>query len=79
MVKVDAFAAADHFGKCMSQWIETYVTAGGEQARLPGSRGSALEHEACAREITLSSATEQELRRAGFDLASISSVSSETS
>ncbi len=68
MVKVDAFAAADHFGKYMSQWIETYVTAGGEQARLPGSRGSALEHEACARGITLSSATEQELRRAGLRL-----------
>jgi LDH2 family malate/lactate/ureidoglycolate dehydrogenase len=68
MVKVDAFAADGHFGKYMSQWIETYLTAGGERARLPGSRGSALEHDAGTRGITLPGATEQELTRLGSRL-----------
>ena len=68
MVKVDAFAAADHFGKYMSQWIRPTSLRVENRQRLPGSRGSALEHEACARGIALSSATEQELRRAGLRL-----------
>jgi LDH2 family malate/lactate/ureidoglycolate dehydrogenase len=68
MVKPGAFADDDHFGKYMSQWIDTYLSAGGEQARLPGSRGSALEREAYARGITLPVTTEGELTHLGSRL-----------
>jgi LDH2 family malate/lactate/ureidoglycolate dehydrogenase len=68
MLRPDAFADADLFGKYMSQWMEIYLTAGGGKARLPGSRGSALERDAGARGITLAAATEQELTRLGSRL-----------
>jgi LDH2 family malate/lactate/ureidoglycolate dehydrogenase len=65
LVKPDAFADHDHFGQYMSQWIEIYLSAGGGRARLPGSRGNALEQDACARGIALPTVTEEELRRLG--------------
>jgi LDH2 family malate/lactate/ureidoglycolate dehydrogenase len=68
MLRPRAFADDDLFGKYMSQWIGVYLAAGGEQARLPGSRGSALERDAAARGITLSATTEQELTRLGSRL-----------
>jgi LDH2 family malate/lactate/ureidoglycolate dehydrogenase len=68
MLRPDAFADDDLFGKYLSQWMEIYLTAGGGEARLPGSRGSALERDAGARGITLEAATEQELTRLGSRL-----------
>jgi LDH2 family malate/lactate/ureidoglycolate dehydrogenase len=66
MLKPDAFAEHDHFAGYMSQWIDSYIAAGGEHARLPGRRGSALEQEACAHGIVLAPATEQELKELGI-------------
>ena len=41
-----AFSQEGSFGRYMAQWIETYFSAGGESARLPGARGDALERKA---------------------------------
>jgi LDH2 family malate/lactate/ureidoglycolate dehydrogenase len=49
----------------MSQWMEIYLSAGGGQARLPGSRGNALEQDACARGIALPAVTVEELTGLG--------------
>jgi LDH2 family malate/lactate/ureidoglycolate dehydrogenase len=68
MLRPDAFADDDLFGKYMSQWMEIYLTAGGGEARLPGSRGSVLERDAGARGIPLAAATEQELIQLGSRL-----------
>ena len=68
MLRTNAFADDDLFGKYMSQWIEIYLAAGGEEARLPGSHGSALERDAAVRGITLPATTEQELTRLGSQL-----------
>jgi LDH2 family malate/lactate/ureidoglycolate dehydrogenase len=68
MLRPDAFAGDDFFGKYMSQWMEIYLSAGGGQARLPGSRGSALERDAAHQGITISAPTEQQLRRLGSQL-----------
>jgi LDH2 family malate/lactate/ureidoglycolate dehydrogenase len=68
MLRPDAFADDDLFGKYMSQWMEIYLTAGGEQARLPGTRGGALERDAAARGITLPASIEQELIQLGSRL-----------
>jgi len=68
MLRPDAFADHDFFGQYMSQWMETYLAAGGGQARLPGSRGRALEQDAAARGITLPTATEHELTGLGARL-----------
>jgi LDH2 family malate/lactate/ureidoglycolate dehydrogenase len=68
MLRPAAFTDDDLFGKYMSHWIEIYLSAGGDQARLPGSRGSGLERDGAARGIALSAATEQELTRLGSRL-----------
>jgi LDH2 family malate/lactate/ureidoglycolate dehydrogenase len=68
MLKPDIFAKREDFAKYMSQWIDIYFAAGGEGARLPGKRGSTLERDACARGITMTAATEKELRELGSRL-----------
>jgi LDH2 family malate/lactate/ureidoglycolate dehydrogenase len=62
MVKPDAFAGADLFGQYMAQWTQTYLTAGGEQARLPGHRGDAMEHAGRRDGIALPAAIVRELQ-----------------
>ncbi len=61
MVKPESFAGQAPFGEYMSQWTETYLCAGGDEARLPGNRGDALEREAREHGIALPAAIAQEL------------------
>jgi LDH2 family malate/lactate/ureidoglycolate dehydrogenase len=65
MVNPKGFTEEDHFARYMSQCIEGYFAAGGEQARLPGRRGGALEKEAGTHGIVLAAATEQQLLHLG--------------
>lgn len=68
LVKPQAFDAEDLFGRYISQWIATYLQAGGEAARLPGARGDALEHKGRSDGIELPAAIERELRALGVRL-----------
>jgi LDH2 family malate/lactate/ureidoglycolate dehydrogenase len=70
LLRPGAFAPGDVFGQYMSQWTQTYLAAGGDNARLPGDRGDALEHEGRRNGIRLSAAIAAELRALGeaFDL-----------
>jgi LDH2 family malate/lactate/ureidoglycolate dehydrogenase len=61
LVKPDAFAGKALFGAYMAQWTDTYLAAGGEDARLPGARGDATEREGRERGIVLPVSIAQEL------------------
>ncbi|MGO4331768.1 Ldh family oxidoreductase [Cupriavidus sp. 2TAF22] len=65
LVKPDAFAGKDLFADYMAQWTGTYLAAGGAEARLPGARGDALEHEAREGGIALPAAIAQDLSALG--------------
>lgn len=62
MVKPDAFAEGDIFGQYMAQWTQTYLAAGGDQARLPGNRGDTMEREGRRHGIKLPTAIARELQ-----------------
>jgi len=68
MVKPEAFAAKELFGAYMARWTETYLSAGGDQARLPGNRGAQLERRGRAAGIALSEALQRELSVLGEKL-----------
>lgn len=68
MVKPEAFSGQAIFADYMAQWSDTYLTAGGKQARLPGRRGDTLEREGRECGITLSDAIVQELSIVGSQL-----------
>lgn len=61
MVKPLAFAAQGAFASYMSQWIDTYLEAGGSAARLPGHRGDGLEQEGRKQGIPLPDALAKDL------------------
>jgi LDH2 family malate/lactate/ureidoglycolate dehydrogenase len=65
LVKPDAFAGQALFADYMAQWTGTYLAAGGEEARLPGARGDAMEREGRERGIALPDSIAQELRALG--------------
>lgn len=65
LVKPDAFAGQALFADYMAQWTGTYLAAGGEEARLPGARGDAMEREGHKRGIALPTSITQELRALG--------------
>lgn len=65
MVKPQAFAGQEPFGEYMSQWTQTYLCAGGDEARLPGHRGDTLECESREHGIVLPAAITQELSALG--------------
>lgn len=65
MAKPDAFDGQNAFGNYMAQWSQTYLSAGGDQARLPGHRGDVMEREARERGIALPTAVVQELSALG--------------
>ncbi|MGY2492870.1 Ldh family oxidoreductase [Cupriavidus sp. CP313] len=68
LVKPQAFAGRSLFADYMAQWSDTYLAAGGKQARLPGHRGEALEREGRERGITLPDPVTSELRELGSRL-----------
>ena len=43
LVRPGAFVDSAVFGDYMTEWTDSYLEAGGEQARLPGARGERLE------------------------------------
>ena len=63
-----AFSQEGSFGRYMAQWIETYFSAGGESARLPGARGDALERKARTGGVALDPTIERELVALGARL-----------
>lgn len=69
LVDPAAFASREVFDAYMAQWTGTYLDAGGEAGRLPGSRGAQLEREAVRIGLDLAPAIEQELRALGERLA----------
>jgi LDH2 family malate/lactate/ureidoglycolate dehydrogenase len=68
LVRPAAFSHEGLFGRYMAQWIQTYVAAGGENARVPGARGNELERKARAGGIELDPAIERELDALGARL-----------
>ena len=62
LVRPGSFVEAGLHGDYMTEWTTTYLAAGGDDARLPGGRGAALESEGRATGIALPDAVEQELR-----------------
>ena len=69
MVRPDAFASAEMFARYMAAWTGTYREAGGARARLPGSRGAALEREGRTDGIAISDAIGKELAVLGERLS----------
>ncbi|MGF6919603.1 Ldh family oxidoreductase [Paraburkholderia sp. 40] len=65
MVKPGAFATQGVFDEYMSQWTGTYLNSGGDDARLPGHRGDAMERERRQRGVMLPPEIAQELRALG--------------
>jgi LDH2 family malate/lactate/ureidoglycolate dehydrogenase len=68
LVRPAAFSHEGLFGRYMAQWIQTYVAAGGENARVPGARGNELERKARAGGIELDPTIERELDALGARL-----------
>jgi len=68
LVKPDAFAGRDLFADYMTQWTGNYLAAGGDDARLPGHRGDALERDGRERGIALPDAILRELDTLGRQL-----------
>ncbi len=65
MVKPDAFAGQKAFGDYMRKWTQIYLAAGGDDARLPGNRGDAMERAGREQGIALPPAILQELQLLG--------------
>jgi LDH2 family malate/lactate/ureidoglycolate dehydrogenase len=65
LVKPDAFVGQALFADYMTQWTDTYRAAGGEEARLPGARGDAMERDGQEQGIALPESIAQELRALG--------------
>jgi len=61
LVRPGAFGEATAFEAAMTAWTGGYRAAGAPQARLPGSRGAALEARGLAQGLTLAPAIEAEL------------------
>lgn len=60
-----AFASREVFETYMRQWTGTYLDAGGDEGRLPGQRGAALERAALETGLDLAPAIEKELQALG--------------
>ena len=65
LVKPDAFVEQGLFALYMAHWINGYLEAGAEAARLPGARGASLERESREHGLRLTPAVERELRLVG--------------
>lgn len=65
LVKPGAYAGQTAFGDYMNDWTRTYLSAGGDEARLPGERGDTLERQAREQGIALPPAIVEELRALG--------------
>nr|WP_137922581.1 Ldh family oxidoreductase [Hydrogenophaga sp. 2FB] len=65
LVKPGAFAGQESFGSYMEQWTRQYLSAGGEEGRLPGHRGNALEREGLDKGLALPPVIAQELTALG--------------
>lgn len=68
LVRPESYAAHPAFEAYMNDWTQTYRSAGGEGARLPGERGAALERKAREEGVTLPTSIAQELRALGTRL-----------
>ncbi|MFL9963377.1 Ldh family oxidoreductase [Paraburkholderia sediminicola] len=65
LVRPDQYAQSPAFGNYMDEWTQTYRTAGGDGARLPGERGDALERQAREEGVVLPASIRDELRALG--------------
>lgn len=65
LVKPESYTGQQAFSDYMHHWTQTYLAAGGKDARLPGSRGDTLEREGRAHGVTLSAPVMQELGALG--------------
>ncbi|KWR83774.1 Ldh family oxidoreductase [Cupriavidus sp. IDO] len=65
LVRPAAFSGDDLFAEYMKRWTDTYLDAGGDEARLPGQRGDVLERAGHEDGITLPGAIAGELRALG--------------
>jgi LDH2 family malate/lactate/ureidoglycolate dehydrogenase len=65
LVKPDAFAGQELFADYMAQWTGTYLAAGGDDARLPGARGDAMERQGREHGLALPASIALELRALG--------------
>lgn len=69
LVKPDSWGGQQAFDDYMRKWTQIYLAAGGEDARLPGNRGDAMERAAREQGITLPPAIMQELQSLGERLS----------
>ena len=65
LVKPDSFGGQQAFDDYMRKWTQIYLAAGGEDARLPGHRGDAMERAGREQGIALPPAIMQELQALG--------------
>lgn len=65
LVKPDSFDGQQAFNDYMRRWTQIYLAAGGEDARLPGNRGDAMERAGREQGIALPPAIMQELQSLG--------------
>ncbi len=69
LVKPGAFSGQESFGSYMEHWTRHYLSASGEEGRLPGHRGNALEQDGIANGLVLPSAIARELLALGERLS----------
>ncbi|MFX1676510.1 Ldh family oxidoreductase [Paraburkholderia sp. A2WS-5] len=65
LVNPASWGGQQAFGDYMHKWTQVYLAAGGEDARLPGNRGDAMERAGRERGIALPPAIMQELMSLG--------------
>jgi len=65
LVKPDSFGGQQAFDDYMRKWTQIYLAAGGDDARLPGNRGDAMERAGREQGIALPPAIMQELQALG--------------
>jgi LDH2 family malate/lactate/ureidoglycolate dehydrogenase len=65
LVNPDAYGGQRAFTDYMRKWTEVYLAAGGDDARLPGNRGDAMERAGREQGIALPAAIMQELQSLG--------------